>query len=389
MKKRSSNTNDDTPRASTVRSGYGFNRRFPESPSRDGLRLRATDSGLSKKAFAAILICVCVVVFAAALTACVVAMRISQLPVEETVTAAPAKTTAVKAMRISSSSGFSSGAEAVNACLADGCAAVIIELKSPDGKLGFTPSIDVSADAVEPLATDPSELAGAFRSAGIRVYAAISCFADDIYARNNIWLAGYTEAPDADDPDRTIATLWYDQTESAHAWLSPASYEVQYYLSTIISDAAEADLDGIILENVSLPDDIPQNVVWEGEYDGDVGASALEFVNRIADEYTTPVGVCENGVRFCRYYAEGELPPLFNTSADFFAADLRSSQLPSEARFHGLTYNTSAGYPGFITAAAWAMRDSIDKGLVFIYSDFADEALLSSINDNTVTICTG
>ncbi|MCR5783430.1 MAG: hypothetical protein K6G90_11935 [Clostridia bacterium] len=389
MKKRPSNTNPDTPKASTVRSGYGFTRRFPESPHRDGLRPRATDSGLSKRAFAAILICVCAVVFTAALTACVVAMRISQLPDEEAVTAEPLKTTAVKAMRISSASGFSSGAEAVNACLADGCSCVIIEIKSPDGKLAFTPSVEVPADAVEPLATDPAELTRAFRSAGIRVYAAISCFADDIYARNNIRLAGYTEAPDPDDPDRTVATLWYDQSQSPHAWLSPASDEVVYYLNELISDAAETDPDGIILENVTLPDDIPQNVIFSGEGAEDVNAYAPGFAGRIADEYMTPIGVCENGVRFCRYFADGELPPLFNTSADFFAADLRSSHIPAEARFHGLPYNTSTGYPGFITAAAWAMRDSIDKGLIFIYSDLCSEALLSSVNDITVTIAVG
>ncbi len=388
MKKRLTGGNDSTPRASTVRSGYGFSRSFPESEKRDGFRPRATDSGLSKKHFAAILICVCALVFAVGLTSTVVALKISQLPKEETVTREPVRSTAVKAMRISSSSAFSSAAEAVNACLADGCAAVIIELKSPDGKLGFTPSVEVSADAVEPLAIAPSELAAAFRSAGIRVYAAVSCFADDIYARNNVRLAGYTESADPDDPERTVASLWYDSSESPHAWLSPGSDDVLYYLTTIISDVAESYLDGIILENLTLPADIPQNVNWTG-LDGDPAATVMEFVNRLAEEFMTPIGVCENGFTFCDYYSDGGLPPLFRTDADFFAADLRSGHTPAEARFHGLTYNTATGYPGFITAAAWAMRDSIDKGLTFIYSDYCDEALLTSVNDNTVTICVG
>ena len=378
-----------------LRGGYGFNKKFPESPDRDGLRPRKTDAGLSAKGFKRLLICVCAVVFALSLTGTVVALRISQLPFDGADTRTGTIDTAVRARLISGADVTGTGSGGiVNQCIADGVESVIIEFKTPDGKLFFKPTAEAPADAAQTLTADPAAAVAAFRSAGIKVYGAVACFADDIYARNHIDLSGHTET-EVSEPDgaRRQTALWYDGSEKSHAWLSPGSRETVEYIRSAVSDVADTGVDAVLLEFVTLPAEPASDVIFTGIELNGINKAMADLCSALADDYILPIGVCENGAVFCGSYSEGEMPPLFRTTADFFAVDLLSGDIPETASFHGISYDTVNAYEGFCSAAAWGMRDSFAYSSAsakpttcIIITDSSDPSLLTRVTDNSITI---
>ena len=386
---------NEAPKASRLRGGYGFNKKFPESPDRDGLRPRATDAGLSDRGFRRLLILVCVLVFFFFLTGTVVALKISRLPFDSPAVPAGTTETAVRARILPGADVTgANGTGIVNQCIADGVESVIIEFKTPDGKLFFRPTAEAPADAAQALVTDPAAAVAAFRSAGIRVYGAVACFADDTYARNHIGLSGHSETEVSEaDGARSQTSLWYDGTAREHAWLSPGSNEALEYIRSAVSDVADTGVDAVILEYVSLPVEPAPGIIFAGTDAAGINEDMAAFCSGVADDYNLPVGACENGGVFCRYFSEGKTPPLFRSTADFFAVDLLRDAIPGTASFYGIKYDTVNAYEGFCAAAAWSMRDlflpssgnaPVTAGIV--YTDSGDDSLLTKVTDSSITI---
>lgn len=169
---------------------------------------------------------------------------------------------------------------------AAGVNAVAIELKDAYGCFYFEPSVSVSAEALSKSAENAADTIKAFKNSGFTVFAVISCFSDDIYARNNQNQALYTVTPEREDGTPAKSELWYDKKNGSHAWLSPYSNDVIYYLTSTVNDIMRLGVNGILFENVMLPDFGEEDIVIPGHSSSGVSAlqkstETLNYINNI------------------------------------------------------------------------------------------------------------
>lgn len=176
---------------------------------------------------------------------------------------------------------------------AAGVNAVAIELKDASGYFYFEPSLSVSAEALSKTAENAADTIKAFKDSGFTVFAVVSCFADDIYARNNQSQALYTVIPEREDGTPETSELWYDRMNSSHAWLSPYSEDVLYYLNSTVSDVLHLGVNGILFENMILPDFGEENIIIPGAAsDGDSALQkSMETLNYINNTISCRTGV--------------------------------------------------------------------------------------------------
>lgn len=245
------------PKVSYTKGYYRFSKEFPSVTDSNGFRDNNTfvNSNVKKAAVrrGLVLLFGCVFVIAFCITA--LCFAISDIPVEktekepQTSVNTPQSQPVKKMLSYSGDTLATVGTERiVSECKTAGADTVIIELKDAQGHFYFKPSISVSAEAQATIIVNIQEIIKELKQQGLIVFASVSCFADDIYARNNQSVATYVQTAQ-DSPE----SIWYGGEDGANAWLSPFSNEVCYYLTTIISDVADLGVDGIVFENATLP----------------------------------------------------------------------------------------------------------------------------------------
>lgn len=139
--------------------------------------------------------------------------------------------------------------------IAANCNAVIFDMKTEPGKLGFVSDLD-TAKTAKASATD-STINDALRrvnqSKGLYTIARVSCFADTRLASADPTLA----LVNAD------GTPWTDETGTC--WLDPANATVQEYLAGLCRELADLGFDEILLVNCGYPADGEQDQIqWGG-----------------------------------------------------------------------------------------------------------------------------
>ena len=250
------------PKVSHTKGYYRFSKEFPSVTDSTGFRDNEIiiNSPAKKASVRRKLALLFVCVFAVSFVVTSLCHSVSNLPVEKT----QEQTTADADMSFSLSgynavklTGDVLSYSGIESFMSDfklnGINAVVIDFKDAQGYFYYKPSISTSAEALSKSSDNASKIINDFKSSGISVFALVSCFADDIYARNNNQHAAYTvTTPESGNYDE-VHSIWYGGENENNAWLSPFSDEVLYYLNTMVNDINSLGVDGIIFDNAILP----------------------------------------------------------------------------------------------------------------------------------------
>ena len=336
------------PRVSHTKGYYRFSKEFPSVTDSEGFRDNDTfvNSRMKKvmlrRRLALLFVCVFVVSF------CVTALcfAISDVPVAQEEKEPESAENVVQTKKINKTV-FFSGEELVNTsvdsivntCLTQGATVAIIEMKDAQGYFYFKPSTSFSAEALAKVIAEPNKIVSSLKQQGITVYASVSCFADDIYARNNQSLTAYVSAVDADGNE--TKSIWYGGENGSNAWLSPFSNEVCYYLTTIIGDVASLGVDGIIFENTTLPVNAEKENVRFALSSGFEISAEEKIENWLS--YTASTVNCKTAITVSSQQLAADLrkentPAYYGADCDFVILDARPSDADKGVAINGLQY---------------------------------------------------
>lgn len=284
------------PTVSYTKGYYRFSKVFPSVTDGGGYRDNDTiinspaKKAADKRRLGILFVCVTILAFIAV----TFAFALSDLPAAKQDEATDANRvlqttdlTGYKAAWLGGDILTSENIGSVSAALrASGVNTVVVEFKDAAGCFYFMPSISVPAEAKAKASADASKAVKSLKSAGLTVFAAVSCLADDIYARNYRELALYTSTPNAEDDNENV--LWY---ADSHAWLSPYSDDTAYYLNRIVSDVIQTGVDGLIFTNAFLPNIGEEAVTIPYKTDMEPAAKSAEQLSYLNNMFTCQTGV--------------------------------------------------------------------------------------------------
>lgn len=343
------------PAASHTKGYYRFSKDFPSVTDSNGFRDNElfVNSPAKKAALrrrlSALFIAVFVIAFAATSFSFALA---NHPPIQtpesstgdaETTNTANGRRTVFLPGTVLSDSGVES---TINTLKAMGISAVVIDFKDASGYFYYRPSISVSDEALSRASANASSIVANFRGADIKVFASVSFYADDIYARNHRDIAAYVNSVPESGSSQVTRSIWYDASPETHAWLSPYSNEVKYYLTTVINDIDAMGVDGIIFDNVIPTSDI-RDVHFPGEYESD-NTTEEEIAEYIS--YTNATTLTKTGIKIpytamLSAFAEQEAPPVFSSGCNYIIPELILSRIPSETVIGNRRYSPPAGAP--------------------------------------------
>ncbi len=264
---------------------------------------------------------------------------------------------------------------------------VVIDFKDAEGNFYFKPSIGVSNDALFKASDNAASIVKQFRDADITVFAKMSCFADDIYARNNQGNAAYVMVTPESGSSEQVKTLWYNTGADSHAWLDPYSNEIMYYLRTVITDVAGMNVDGIIFDHAVLPSAAEtDNAVFSSAYGAEktVREQMISFINTLNSTYIN----CTTGITIpsdivISSISEKKLPHAVYSGCDFIMPDSRLSLIPDNTILDNMQYKKPSVSPSeFITqyisslTALLSANDELNNIEVFPMLETSDNTLV-------------
>lgn len=336
------------PKVSHTKGYYRFAKEFPSVTDSNGFRDNDTvvNSRAKQSLLKGRLSILFVVVFVLSFCATALCVAISKVPVaqEENEVVTVTDDSVIKTLnRIIALNGeeFASVStdNIISECKTSGADTVIIELKDAQGHFYFKPSISVSAEAVATVIPDILNIIKEIKQQGISVYASVSCFADDIYARNNKSLTAYVTS--VGDDGNESKTIWYGGENGSNAWLSPFSNEVCYYLTTIIGDVAALGVDGIIFENTTVPvSTTTENVkfAFSDEFESSVNDKIANWLSYTMSTVNCKTAVTLSSQQIVADTSGDSVPAYYNSGCDFVVLDSRPSDADKGVAISGLQY---------------------------------------------------
>lgn len=348
---------------SHTKSYYRFSKDFPSVTDNEGFRDNAfiRNSPTKKASLRRRLIALFVCVFIATYIVMMLGFAVSHLPIKKNNTVTP---DGVQASHILSGYNavyltgdvlsYSSAEILISEFKMSGVDTVVIDFKDAEGNFYFKPSIGVSNDALFKASDNAASIVKQFRDADIDVFAKMSCFADDIYARNNQDTTAYVMVTPESGSSEQVKTLWYNTGADSHAWLDPFSNEIMYYLRTVITDVAEMNVDGIIFDHAVLPTAAEaDNAIFSGAFgqDKSTAEQMISFINTLNSTYincvtgiTVPSDIIINSI------SEKKLPSAAYSGCDFIMPDARLSLIPDNTILDNMQYKKPSVSPNeFIT----------------------------------------
>lgn len=383
-------------RLSHTKGYYRFSKDFPSVTSGGGFRDNEVfvRSDAKKASFRRRLALVFVCVFTAAFVCTLTAFTVSRYPAAVTCNEISTENeeinafTGIRAVFLSGDTlSYSSVSGVISELKAVGANAVIIEFKDSQGYFYYTPSVSVSREALSRAADGAEKTVSLLKNEGIAVFACISCFADDIYARNNRSSAVLTLSSEESGGYGEAYALWYGG-EMSNAWLSPYSDDAVYYMRSVISDIASMGVTGIILNNVLLPDAENGGVIFSDkpEEGAEVDEASADFVLYINNSVSTETGVVVSSDFLIDSFEKSEKPKIFSSGCDYIIADARESLFPEDAALNGKSYKDSPDdfISSYFSSALALLSDSESdaKIIPLISSSDAENKFLSAAADS-------
>ena len=321
------------PQVSHTKGYYRFSKDFPSVTDSEGYRDNdlIINSPAKKTAVRRRLILLFICIFVVSFSGTALCLALSELPVKETQESVSDNTTeavtlpGVKAAFLSGDVLSSQGIESIlGSFRTKNINAVVIEFKDAEGFFYFKPSIRTSAEAISKASDNTQKVIKEFRDAGIKVYASVSCFADDIYARNHQDHTAYVISAPESGSYEEVRSIWYAGENGENAWLSPFSDEVLYYLNTIISDIDALGVDGIILTNAVIPLSAENdNVKFEfaAMYEATAREKTAQWIEYTLANVTTSTGIEISQAQLLEYAGKTKTDPALTAGCDFIVLD--------------------------------------------------------------------
>ncbi len=375
------------PKVSHTKGYYRFSKEFPSVTDSEGYRdndiiINSPEKRTAvRRRLAFLFVCIFVISFCAT----ALCVSISKLPVQETNEELSTQTESVPAVTLDKVLAFSgevlsySNCEGIiSECRSTGATAVIIDFKDAQGYFYFKPSVSLSAEALSTVAENPRTIIEQLQSEGISVYASVSCFADDIYARNNQGITAYVTS--VDDLRNETQSIWYAGENGSNAWLSPFSNEVCYYLTTVIGDVAALGVDGIVFDNVALPVSAEEDNVrfaLSSEYEVSVQEKIANWLSYTISTVSCDTAFTISAAQLLSDYSKEEIPAYYSSGCDYILFDVRPSDAQKGVAIDGLQYLEPEKTPGeYITAVLTA-------GFEFFSANEIDSKIITVLDDNS------
>lgn len=362
-------TNSDTKKnkkiaaPSHTKSFYRFSKDFPSVTDSEGFRDNEfiRNSPAKKASLRRRLIALFVCVFTVTYLVTMLGFAVSHLPIKKNTAVTP---DGIQASHILGGYNavyltgdvlsYSSAEILISEFKMSGVDTVVIDFKDAEGNFYFKPSIGVSNDALFKASDNAASIVKQFRDADIDVFAKMSCFADDIYARNNQDNAAYVMVTPESGSSEQVKTLWYNTGTDSHAWLDPFSNEIMYYLRTVITDVAEMNVDGIIFDHAVLPTAAEtDNAVFSGAYgqEKSTAEQMISFINTLNSTYINCVtGITVPSDIIITSISEKKIPSAAFSGCDFIMPDARLSLIPENTILDNMQYKKPSVSPNeFIT----------------------------------------
>lgn len=335
------------PRVSHTKGYYRFSRDFPSVTDSDGYRDNEVfvNSPAKKASGHRRLAAVCLVVFVLAFVLTTFAFTVSEQPIADTEPSTAESDAGIPAAEnhFAFLSGETLSSDSVQGILtqlkAQGVDVVVIPFKDAAGYFYFKPSVSVGNEALSKASDRAANVVKEFREAGIAVYASVSCFADDIYARNHQDEAAYVITAPASGDNDEVRSLWYNGGENSHAWLSPYSDEVIYYLTTVSQDISYLGVSGIVFTNAVYPSG-QDGVRFSLKTDEDIGADekAAQVIFSVSSQVSCPTAFTVTAEMMLGAIDEATLPVIFESGCDKAFVDANIAHMPDNTRIGAKTY---------------------------------------------------
>lgn len=376
------------PQVSHTKGYYRFSKDFPSVTDSDGFRDNnvTINSPAKKAAVRRWLILLFVCVFIVTFMVASLCNAISNLPIIESAeqtTGEASDSIALSEYKISKLTGdvlsYSSIESILSTYKAESINAVIIEFKDAQGYFYFKPSINTSAEALSKASDNAAKIVNDFKSAGIEVFASVSCFADDIYARNNQSHTAYVISTPESGSYEQVRSIWYGGENSSNAWLSPYSNEVLYYLNTIMSDIQHLGVTGIILENAVLPKTVAsENVQFEMSDGAEIPAAEkmAQWVTYAKNTANCKIGLAVSQSRMLEFAKESTPNICFSSGCDYIVLDARISEAKKGTSINSKQYLDPEKTPKEYTAALLTLTAD------FLSANEIEAEIIPVIDDN-------
>lgn len=335
------------PRVSHTKGYYRFSKDFPSVTDSDGYRDNEVfvNSPAKKASKRRRLAAACLVVFVLAFVLTSFAFTVSEQPIAVTEPSTAESDAGIPTAEnhFAFLSGETLASASVQGILtqlkAQDVDAVVIPFKDAAGYFYFKPSVSVGNEALSKASDRAANVVKEFREAGIAVYAAVSCFADDIYARNHQDEAAYVITAPASGDNDEVRSLWYNGGENSHAWLSPYSDEVIYYLTTVSQDISYLGVSGIVFTNAVYPSG-QDGVRFSQKTDEDIGADekAAQVVFSVSSQVSCPTAFFVTAEMMLGAIDEATLPVIFESGCDKSFVDANIAHMPANTRIGAKTY---------------------------------------------------
>ena len=397
------------PRVSHTKGYYRFSKDFPSVTDSEGFRdNNVIINSHAKKAsvrrrLALLFVCVFVIAF----TVTSLCHAVSDLPIEtqtEQSTEETAQTMTLSGGKMAKLTrdvlSYSSVESFMGSFRAENISAVIIEFKDAQGYFYYKPSISTSSEAISKASDNAAKIINDFKSAGIEVYASVSCFADDIYARNHQDQAAYIVTTPESGSYEEVHSIWYGGEKSTNAWLSPFSNEVLYYLNTVMSDINALGVTGIIFENAVLPFEAESENVQFSLSDGYETSAREKMAQWVA--YANSAVNCKTGLavssaQMVSFAKDTAIDICFSSGCDFTVLDARATAAQKGVSINSKQYLDPEKTPAEYTSALLAMAadflsaNEIDGQIIPIIddNDTADAVIsaLAALNNTKIQSC--
>lgn len=259
-------------RTARTRAYYRFAKSYPANVDEAGFRENAPPQK-KKRRILLILLCAALA-FCLAFVAARTCMLLSREPPPgaDTADTQPEQPTPLGYYRFSYSDYEAGNTDAMLETLrANGCGAALFEIKSESGYVNLSAPGLALAGRRE---VTPDKTLAALKAAGMKTCAYISCFLDPLAAA---WEPGMAVT-------RADGGVWTDNAGAG--WLNPFSERARTYLTGIVSAAAQAGFDAVLLDNVCFSTDSgTASAVYPGEENGPLSRNGAlnAFVSQAAE----------------------------------------------------------------------------------------------------------
>ena len=376
-------------RTSHTKGYYRFSKEFPSVKDSNGFRDNETviNTPSKKASFRKKIIAASVVMFVIAFFVTSLAFSVSKLPIKNGnntigITNAPTGVSGISALCLPGETlSLDSLDTLIGELKINRVNTVIIDFKDANGYFYYKPSLNQSAEAISTAGENSAKIVSELKAAGFSVFAKISLFADDIYARNHRDLAAFVTTTPVSGSTETKTSLYYSKT-NGHAYLTPHSNEVTYYLSKIVSDISAMGANAIIFDNAIIPTEAYEMGAKFPLSEGKTTATAAsELISYLINSCPIPVGISLNSSELLSYVRDNKTPAEITENADYIFLDARASVAEK---------NTVIGNKTFVTptaAAAEYAQDLISSSLKLFEEAEYNCEIIALVDEENLSGC--